>query len=109
MARDIFYQRRVDQAQGDPNIRCVGSCVTCGEPTGNYCDPCVNIGRTYEIPTGQVLAGSPICRQCEAFFHCYICMGVVPPGPIGQPTAPIVNLTIPVQQYADDTVLPAGQ
>jgi hypothetical protein len=98
MAREIFYQRQVDQAQGNPHIKCVGSCVTCGEPTGNYCDPCVNAGRTYVIPTGQILSGSPVCRQCEAFFHCYVCVGVVPPGPIGQPTAPIVNLTIPPAQ-----------
>ena len=98
MAREIFYQRRVDQAQGDPHIKCVGSCVTCGEPTGNYCDPCVNIGRTYVIPTGQILAGSPICRQCEATFHCYVCVGVVPPGPVGQPAVPIVNLAVPQAQ-----------
>ena len=98
MAREIFYQRIVDQAQGNPHIKCVASCVTCGEPTGNYCDPCVNVGRTYVIPTGQILAGSPVCRQCEASFHCYVCVGVVPPGPIGQPTAPIVNIAVPPAQ-----------
>ena len=110
MAREIFYQGLMNQAHNHPHIVCMGRCVSCGQPTGNFCDPCVNAGRTFVVPTGQILAGAPICSQCED-FHCYVCAGIVPPGPVGQPTAPIVTLAPVMQyaQYADDTVLPAGQ
>jgi hypothetical protein len=110
LARELFYQGLMNQAHNHPHIVYMGRCVSCGQPTGNFCDPCVNAGRTFEVPAGQIMAGSPICGQCED-FHCYVCAGIVPPGPIGQPTAPIVTLAPVMQyaQYADDTVLPAGQ
>ena len=107
LARELFYLELTDQAHNHPHMVYMGGCVTCGQPTGNFCDPCVSAGRTFEVPAGQIMAGSPICGPCED-FHCYVCAGIVPPGPIGQPTVPIVTLA-PVMQYADDTVLPAGQ
>ena len=105
-SRALLPLELMDQAHNYPHMVYMGGCVTCGQPTGNFCDPCVNAGRTFEVPAGQIMAGSPICGPCED-FHCYVCAGIVPPGPIGQPTVPIVTLA-PVMQYADDTVLPAG-
>ena len=91
LARDIFYQGMMAQVDQFPELTFVSACVTCGQPTGNYCDPCVDAGYTFEVPSGQVMAGTPVCGPCET-FHCYVCVGLVPPGPIGQPTVPIVTL-----------------
>ena len=91
LAREMFYLEMMDQVDNFPQLVFMGACVTCGQPTGNFCDPCVDAGRTFEVPAGQIMAGSPICGPCET-FHCYVCAGIVPPGPIGQPIAPIVTL-----------------
>ena len=92
MARELLYLEMMDQANNFHHMVYMGACVTCGQPTGNFCDPCVNAGRTFEVPAGQIMAGSPICGSCEETFHCYVCVGIAPPGPIGQPTVPIVTL-----------------
>ena len=100
MAREMFYLEMSDQVDQFPQLSFVGACVTCRQPTGNFCDPCVEAGYTFEVPSGQVMAGSPICGPCET-FHCYVCAGLVPPGPVGQPTVPIMTLA-PVMRAADE-------
>ena len=89
LARQIFYWEMMDQVEQFPALVYMGACISCGQATGNFCDPCVSAGRTFEVPSGQIMSGSSICGPCEESFHCYVCAGVVPSGPIGQPTVPI--------------------
>ena len=42
LARELFYLELMDQAHNYPHMVYMGGCVTCGQPTGNFCDPCVN-------------------------------------------------------------------
>ena len=91
MAREIFYEWNMAQVDQNPELIVCGSCVTCGQPTGNYCDPCMFAGRTFVVPSGQVMSGTPVCTQCEGLY-CYVCVGLAPPGPVGQPTVPVVMI-----------------
>ena len=91
LAREIFYQWNMAQIDQVPELEFLGACVTCGQPTGNNCDPCMDAGYTYVVPSGQVMSGTPVCGPCEQFF-CYVCMGLAPPGQIGQPTVPVMTL-----------------
>ena len=91
MAREIFHEWNMAQVDQHPELIVCGSCVTCGQPTGNYCDPCMFAGRTFVVPSGQVMSGPPVCTHCEGLY-CYVCVGLAPPGPVGQPTVPVVRI-----------------
>ena len=55
----------------------------------------VTAGRSFDVPSGLVLSGSPLCSTCEVEFHCYVCVGVVPPAIAGPPKVPLVTITVP--------------
>ena len=93
LARQIYYWRIMDEVEHEPGLVHMGPCASCGQATGNYCDSCVTAGHSFEVPSGLVMSGSPLCSSCEAEFHCYVCVGVVPPGLAGPPTVPLVTLT----------------
>ena len=38
LARELFYQGLMNQAHNHPHIVYMGRCVSCGQPTGNFCD-----------------------------------------------------------------------
>ena len=80
----------------------IGMCVTCGEPTGNFCDPCVDAGYTFTVPSGQVMAGSPRCTVCDGPGGvCLVCTGEVPPLGVGAPTYSIQAVP---DEYAADVM-----
>ena len=92
LARKIYYFKLLDEVEREPSLWHMGPCASCGQATGNYCDTCVTAGRSFEVPSGLVMSGSPLCSSCEDEFHCYVCVGVVPPGIAGPPTVPLVTL-----------------
>ena len=92
LARQIFYWQMMDEVEQFPALVHMGPCASCGQATGNFCDSCVSAGHSFEVPSGLIMSGSPLCGPCEEDFHCYVCAGVVPPGLAGQPTVPIVTL-----------------
>ena len=92
LARQIYYWQIMDEVEQDPGLVHMGPCASCGQATGNYCDSCVSAGHSFEVPSGLIMSGSPLCSSCEEDFHCYVCAGVVPPGLAGQPTVPLVTL-----------------
>ena len=94
LARQIYYRAIMDEVEQEPCLVHMGPCVSCGQATGNYCGTCDTAGRSFEVPSGLVMSGSPLCSSCEAEFHCYVCVGVVPPGVAGLPTVPLVTLTV---------------
>ena len=92
LARKIYYLKLFDEVEQEPCLVHMGPCASCGQATGNYCDTCVTAGRSFEVPSGLVMSGSPLCTSCEDEFHCYVCVGVVPPGIAGPPNVPFVTL-----------------
>ena len=94
-ARHTYYWRALENFEREPGLVHMGSCVSCGQATGNYCDTCVDAGRSFDVPSGLVLSGSPLCSTCEVEFHCYVCVGVVPPAIAGPPKVPLVTITVP--------------
>ena len=94
-ARHSYYWRAMENFEREPGLVHLGSCVSCGQATGNYCDTCVAAGRSFDVPSGLTLSGSPLCSTCEVEFHCYVCVGVVPPAIAGPPNVPLVTITVP--------------
>ena len=92
LARKIYYFKLLDEVEREPSLWHMGPCASCGQATGNYCDTCVTAGRSFEVPSGLILSGTPLCSSCEDEFHCYVCVGVVPPGIAWPPTVPLVTL-----------------
>ena len=101
MAREMFYLEMSDQVDQFPQLSFVGACVTYGQPTGNFCDPCVEAGYTFEVPSVGKLWPVPRSVGYVKPSICYVCAGLVPPGPVGQPTVPIMTLA-PVMRAADE-------
>jgi hypothetical protein len=101
LARQIYYWKIMDEVEQEPGLVHMGPCASCGQATGNYCESCVGAGHSFEVPSGLVMSGSPLCSSCERDFHCYVCAGVVPPGLAGPPTVPLVTF-IAVPQAPTD-------
>ena len=92
LARKIYYLKLLDEVEQEPWLMHMGPCASCGQATGNYCDTCVTAGRSFEVPSGLIMSGTPLCSSCEDEFHCYVCVGVVLPGIAWPPTVPLVTL-----------------
>lgn len=92
LARKIYYFKLLDEVEREPSLWHMGPCASCGQATGNYCDTCVTAGRSFEVPSGLIMSGTPLCSSCEDEFHCYVCVGVVLPGIAWPPTVPLVTL-----------------
>ena len=71
-------------------------CLTCGEGTGNWCDPCEFAGRVWPhagLMTG-LMQGTPLCTDCERTHKpCRVCTGQIAPfvPPVGAAVDPVLT------------------
>ena len=88
--------------------RPIAMCSGCGQNTGSWCDSCELRQLGFATVFGQVMAGTPLCGQCETDERCRVCSGEEEP--LIQATAPDVPVVVVTQGEAppEEVVPPAA-
>ena len=68
----------IQQGQMEQNLNVLPPCVTCGEPTENWCEGCEHTPKPFwpgHHPGPEFFKHTPLCTLCEIAFHtCSLCI-----------------------------------